>query len=67
MRHNQARDSQPRGQAEGVGFSLVGMVGIVCQFTGAVLEAAIGGQASAENVLICSRIEDPEGDHTAAD
>ena len=43
---NQARFPQPRSQAAGVGFPLVGLVGIVCLSTGAVLEAAIGAHAS---------------------
>lgn len=43
---NQARYPQPRSQAEGVGFPLAGLVGIVCLSTGAVLEAAIGAHAS---------------------
>ncbi|MGC2460771.1 MAG: IS4 family transposase [Steroidobacteraceae bacterium] len=43
---NQARYPQPLSQAEGVGFPLAGLVGIVCLSTGAVLEAAIGAHAS---------------------
>jgi hypothetical protein len=44
---NQSRYPQPGGQAAGVGFPLAGgLVGIVCLSTGAVLEAAIGAQAS---------------------
>ena len=43
---NQARYPQPRSQAPGVGFPLAGLVGIVCLSTGAILEAAIGAQAS---------------------
>ena len=43
---NQARYPQPRSQAQGVGFPLAGLVGIVCLSTGAVLEAAIGAHAS---------------------
>jgi Transposase DDE domain len=39
---NQASYPQPSTQAEGVGFPLARMVGIVCLSTGAVLEAAIG-------------------------
>lgn len=45
-RENQARYPQPRSQAQGVGFPLAGLVGIVCLSTGAVLEAAIGAHAS---------------------
>jgi hypothetical protein len=43
---NQLRYPQLRTQATGVGFPLAGLVGIVCLSTGAVLEAAIGAQAS---------------------
>ena len=43
---NQARYPQPACQAQGVGFPLAGLVGIVCLSTGAVLEAAIGAHAS---------------------
>jgi hypothetical protein len=43
---NQGRFPQPASQAEGVGFPLVGLVGIVCLSSGAVLEAAIGAHAS---------------------
>jgi hypothetical protein len=43
---NQTRFPQPSSQAEGVGFPLAGLVGIVCLSTGAVLEAAIGAHAS---------------------
>ena len=43
---NQVRYPQPRSQAPGVGFPLAGLVGIVCLSTGAILEAAIGAQAS---------------------
>jgi hypothetical protein len=42
---NQARYPQPTSQAEGVGFPLAGLVGIVCLSTGAVLEATIGAHA----------------------
>ncbi|RPI96988.1 MAG: IS4 family transposase [Chloroflexi bacterium] len=42
---NQARYPQPSSQAEGVGFPLARLVGIVCLSTGAVLEAAIGPHA----------------------
>lgn len=43
---NQARFSQPRSQAPGVGFPIAELVGIVCLSTGAMLEAAIGAHAS---------------------
>jgi len=43
---NQARYPQHQSQAEGVGFPLAGLVGIVCLSTGAVLEAALGAHAS---------------------
>jgi hypothetical protein len=43
---NQVRYPQPHSQAPGVGFPLAGLVGIVCLSTGAILEAAIGAQAS---------------------
>ena len=42
---NQTRFPQPSSQAEGVGFPLARLVGIVCLATGAVLEAAIGPHA----------------------
>jgi len=42
---NQARYPQPTSQAEGVGFPLAGLVGIVCLSTGAVLEATLGAHA----------------------
>ena len=42
---NQARYAQPSTQAEGVGFPLMRLVGIVCLSTGAVLEAALGPHA----------------------
>ena len=42
---NQARYPQPSSQAEGVGFPLARLVGLICLSTGAVLEAAIGPQA----------------------
>lgn len=42
---NQGRFPQPSSQAEGVGFSLARLVGIVCLSTGAVLMAAIGPHA----------------------
>lgn len=42
---NQARFPQPSSQAEGVGFPLAQLVGIVCLATGAVLTAAIGPHA----------------------
>ena len=43
---NQLRYPQPASQAQGVGFPLAGLVGIVCLSTGAVLEAALGAHAS---------------------
>jgi Transposase DDE domain len=48
---NQACYPQPSTQAEGVGFPLARLVGIICLSTGAVLEAAIGphrGQGHSE-------------------
>jgi hypothetical protein len=42
---NRACYPQPSSQAEGVGFPLARLVGIVCLSTGAVLEAAIGPHA----------------------
>lgn len=42
---NQAHYPQPSSQAEGVGFPLARLVGIVCLSTGAVLEAALGPHA----------------------
>jgi len=42
---NQACYPQPSTQAEGVGFPLARLVGIVCLSTGAVLQAAIGPHA----------------------
>lgn len=42
---NQARYPQPSTQAEGVGFPLARLVGIICLSTGAVLEAAMGPHA----------------------
>ncbi len=42
---NQGRYPQPSSQAEGVGFPLARLVGIVCLSTGAVLEAALGPHA----------------------
>jgi hypothetical protein len=42
---NQACYPQPSTQAEGVGFPLARLVGILCLSTGAVLEAAIGPHA----------------------
>lgn len=42
---NQASYPQPSSQAEGVGFPLARLVGILCLSTGAVLEAAIGPHA----------------------
>ncbi len=42
---SQARFPQPSTQAEGVGFPLARLVGIICLSAGAVLEAAIGPHA----------------------
>ena len=42
---NQACYPQPSTQAEGVGFPLARLVGIICLSTGAVLEAALGPHA----------------------
>lgn len=42
---NQARYPQPSTQAQGVGFPLARLVGIVCLSTGAVLETAVGPHA----------------------
>ena len=43
---NQARYPQPHSQARGVGFPLMGLAGIICLSTGAVLELAIGAYAN---------------------
>ena len=48
---NQAGFPQPSNQAEGVGFPLARLVGVICLSTGAVLDAAIGpfqGQGTGE-------------------
>jgi hypothetical protein len=42
---NQTRYPQPSTQAQGVGFPLARLVGIICLSTGAVLDAAIGPHA----------------------
>jgi hypothetical protein len=42
---NQACYRQPHSQAQGVGFPLARVVGVICLSTGAVLEAAIGAYA----------------------
>jgi len=42
---NQARFPQPSSQAEGVGFPLARLVGVICLCSGAVLDAAIGPYA----------------------
>lgn len=39
---NQARYPQPSSQAEGVGFPMARLVGVVCLSTGSVVDAAIG-------------------------
>ena len=52
---NQARYPQPSSQAEGVGFPLARMVGVICLATGAVIDAAIGphaGKGSSELGLL---------------
>jgi hypothetical protein len=57
-RENQARYPQPCSQAEGVGFPLAGLVGIVCLSTGALLEAAAAhtGRSHQKSwIRICSR------------
>lgn len=42
---NQAAYPQPSSQAQGVGFPLARLVGVICLATGAVLDAAMGPQA----------------------
>lgn len=52
---NQARYPQPSSQAEGVGFPLARVVGVICLATGALLDAAIGphaGKGSSELGLL---------------
>ena len=52
---NQACYPQPRRQAEGVGFPLARVVGVICWATGAVIDAAIGphaGKGSSELGLL---------------
>ena len=52
---NQASYPQPSSQAEGVGFPLARVVGVICLATGAVIDAAIGphaGKGSSELGLL---------------
>jgi len=52
---NQAVYPQPRSQAEGAGFPLARLVGVICLSTGAVLDAAMGphaGKGSSELGLL---------------
>jgi hypothetical protein len=52
---NQACYPQPSSQAEGVGFPLARMVGVICLATGALIDAAIGphaGKGSSELGLL---------------
>jgi hypothetical protein len=52
---NQGRYQQPSSQAEGVGFPLARVVGVICLATGAVIDAAIGphaGKGSSELGLL---------------
>ena len=54
---NQARYPQPSSQAEGVGFPLARLIGVICLSTGAVLDAAMGphaGKGSSELGLLRS-------------
>lgn len=54
---NQARYPQPSSQAEGVGFPLARIVGVICLSTGAVMDAAMGpysGQGHSELGLLRS-------------
>ncbi len=46
---NQERYPQPSSQAEGVGFPLARVVGVICLATGAVIDAAIGPHAGKGN------------------
>jgi Transposase DDE domain len=46
---NQARYPQPSSQAEGVGFPLMRLTGVVCLSTGAVLDVAMGPHAGKGN------------------
>lgn len=46
---NQARYPQPCSQAEGVGFPLMRLAGVICLSTGAVLDARMGPQAGKGN------------------
>ena len=46
---NQASYPQPSSQAEGVGFPLMRMTGVICLASGAVLAGAIGGHSGAGN------------------
>jgi hypothetical protein len=46
---NQARYPQPSSQAEGVGFPLMRLTGVVCLSTGAVLDVAVGPHAGKGN------------------
>ncbi len=46
---NQARYPQPSSQAEGVGFPLARLVGVICLSTGAVLDAAMGPHSGKGN------------------
>ncbi len=48
-RENQARYPQPGSQAEGVGFPLMRMTGVLCLSTGAVLDVAVGPHAGKGN------------------
>ena len=52
---NQEQYPQPSSQAEGVGFPLARVVGVICLATGAVIDAAIGphaGKGSSELGLL---------------
>ena len=52
---NQARYPQPSSQAEGVGFPLMRLTGVICLSTGAILDVAMGphaGKGSGELGLI---------------
>lgn len=52
---NQDHYPQPSSQAEGVGFPLARVVGVICPATGAVIDAAIGphaGKGSSELGLL---------------
>ena len=58
---NQEHYPQPSSQAEGVGFPLTRVVGVICLATGAVIDAAIGPQPAraAASWGCCARLGQP--------